>query len=135
MTNKSRNFIGIDVGKKKLDLGLWGDSSSWQVDNNEEGIEELLGWMQSIPDCLVVAEASGGLEMKAVTAISLAGIPVSVANPTRVRAYAKAIGQLAKTDAIDAQMIAQYAAVIQPEPQRVKDEQELTLSALVTRRK
>ncbi len=135
MTNKSRNFIGIDVGKKKLDLALWGDSSSWQADNNEEGIEELLGWMQSIPNCLVVAEASGGLEMKAVTAISLAGIPVSVANPTRVRAYAKAIGQLAKTDAIDAQMIAQYAAVIQPEPQRVKDEQELTLSALVTRRK
>ena len=135
MTNKTSNFIGIDVGKKKLDLALWGDSNSWQTDNNEEGIEELLGWVQSIPDCLVVAEASGGLEMKAVTAISLAGIPVSVANPTRVRAYAKAIGQLAKTDAIDAQMIAQYAAVIQPEPQRVKDEQELTLSALVTRRK
>ena len=75
MTNKSRNFIGIDVGKKKLDLARWGDSSSWQADNTEEGIEELLEWLQSIPNCLVVAEASGGLEMKAVKAISLRALP------------------------------------------------------------
>jgi len=135
MTNESRKFIGIDVGKEKLDVAIWGDNNSWQTDNNEEGIEQLLKWAESKSNSFVVVEATGGLEMKAVTAMMLAGIPVSVANPTRVRAYAKAIGQLAKTDAIDAQMIAQYAAVIQPEPQRVKDEQELTLSALVTRRK
>jgi len=135
MTNETRRYIGIDVGKEKLDLALWGDTDSWRINNNEEGMKQLLERIKSLPDCLVVIEATGGLEMKAVTAMMLAGISVSVANPTRVRAYAKATGQLAKTDAIDAQMIAQYAAAIQPEPQRVKDEQEMTLSTLVTRRK
>lgn len=135
MTNRTRKFIGIDVGKEKLDVAIWGDSKSWQTDNNEEGIKQLLEWVRSFSESLVVIEATGGLEMKAVTALMLAGISVSVANPTRVRAYAKAIGQLAKTDVIDAQMIAQYAATIQPEPQQVKNEQEMTLSALVTRRK
>lgn len=135
MTNESRKYIGIDVGKEKLEIALWGESKSWQIDNNEEGIGKLLEWIVSKSNCQVVIEATGGLEMKAANALMLAGIPVTVANPTRVRAYAKATGELAKTDAIDAQMIAGYAAAIQPEPQRVKDEEEMTLSALMARRK
>ena len=135
MTNNSRKYIGVDVGKEQLEIAQWGESKSWQTDNTEEGIEQLLEWISAKANCQVVIEATGGLEMKATNALMLAGIPVTVANPTRVRAYAKATGQLAKTDAIDAQMIAGYAGAIQPEPQRVKGEEEMTLSALVTRRK
>ena len=135
MTNQNRNYIGIDVGKQNLDIAQWGNPNSWQVENDEQGINEVLNWIQSLSDCLIVVEASGGLEMEIVTAAALDDIPVSVANPTRVRAFAKATGQLAKTDAIDAQMIAHYAAVIKPVPQQVKNEEQMTLSALVTRRK
>jgi transposase len=134
MTNETKTYIGIDVGKAELEIAQWGESKSWQTDNTEEGIEKLLEWVESRTNCQVVIEATGGLEMGTVNALMLAGIPVTVANPTRVRAYAKAIGQLAKTDAIDAQMIAGYAGTIRPGSQRVKGEEEMTLSALVTRR-
>jgi transposase len=135
MTNETKTYIGIDVGKDELEIAKWGETKSWQTDNTEEGIKKLIEWIRSQSNCQVVIEATGGLEMKAANALMLSGTPVTVANPTRVRAYAKATGELAKTDAIDAQMIAGYAGAIQPDPQRIKDEEEMTLSALVTRRK
>ena len=134
MTIKKGQIIGIDVGKKHLDIARWGASTSWQITNDPEGIAELMRDLKGEPIILVVVEASGGLEMGVVTEMALAEIPVSVANPTRVRAFARANGQLAKTDTIDAKMIAHYAAVIQPEPQQVKNEAQIKLSALVTRR-
>jgi transposase len=135
MTNETKRYIGIDVGKDELEIAIQGENKSWQTDNTEEGIRKLIERVGSKTNCQVVIEATGGLEMKAANGLMLAGIPVTVANPTRVRAYAKATGQLAKTDAIDAQMIAGYAGAIQPEPQRVKGEEEMALSSLVTRRK
>jgi len=129
-------FVGIDVSMHQLDIAIAGGEapSVWQVENNGEGIDGLLSQLADLDPALVVVEASGGLEMPLVSEMALVGMPISVANPTRVRALAKAEGQLAKTDKIDARVIARYAEVVQPNPRRQQDEAEIQLIALVNRR-
>jgi len=129
-------FVGIDVSMHQLDIAIAGGEapSVWQVENNGEGIDGLLSQLADLGPALVVVEASGGLEMPLVSEMALVGMPISVANPTRVRALAKAEGQLAKTDKIDARVIARYAEVVQPNPRRQQDEAEIQLIALVNRR-
>jgi transposase len=134
MTNQNEKFIGIDVGKSWLDIATWGSETVWQVDNNAEGVAELLDWLVEEEPELVVVEASGGYEQLAVQEMLMSGFPVAVANPTRVRALAKAIGKLAKTDAIDARLIAEYASIIRPTAMEPKLEVEIRLRAVITRR-
>lgn len=94
MTNETKTYIGIDVGKEELEIAKRGETKSWQTNNTEEGIGKLIEWIGTQSNCQVVIEATGGLEMKAARALMLSGIPVTVANPTRVRAYARATGEL-----------------------------------------
>lgn len=132
MTN-SPVCVGIDVSKQQLDIALR-PGRRYSVPNNEAGVASVLADLKTVSLTLVVLEATGGLELPLTSALALAGLPVVVVNPRQVRDFAKATGQLAKTDAIDAQVLARFAEVIRPEPRSLPDEQTQALAALVTRR-
>jgi transposase len=134
MTTPSEAYVGIDVGKAWLDVAVWGEDEVWRVSNDEAGVEELLDRVEKLEPQLIVVEATGGYEQLAVQTMLLKSLPVAVANPTRVRALSKATGKLAKTDVIDARLIAEYAFKIQPAAQAPKEANEIRLKALVTRR-
>jgi transposase len=108
-------FVGIDVSKGQMDFAFR-PGGSRSVPNNEAGFTQILAHLKAMPPTLVVLEATGGIELPLTSALALAGLPVVVVNPRQVRDFAKATGQLAKTDAIDAQVLAQFAEVIRPEP-------------------
>lgn len=127
-------FVGIDVGKTWLDMAVYSEAGCERYGNDDQGIRRMLDQMASLNPGLIVIEASGGYEKNLVMAIMEKGYPVSVANPTRVRALAKAMGFLAKTDKIDAQVIALYAQKVQPTPKKAQEADELLLRALVIRR-
>lgn len=127
-------FVGIDVSKGQLDIALC-PGRIFSVPNDEGGFAQILERLKANPPTLVVLEATGGLEIPLTGTLAAAGVPVVVVNPRQVRDFAKATGQLAKTDAIDAQVLARFAEVIRPEPRRLPDEQTQALAALVTRRR
>jgi transposase len=136
MTNekKTGGYVGIDVGKANLDVVHHERTGIQQWSNSPEGVSQLGQVIEEWQAVLVVVEASGGYERKIVAEMHSRGIQVVVANPTRVRAYATAAGILAKTDKIDARVIAEYAAVMKPRPQEQKSEKQTDMAALVTRR-
>lgn len=134
MTTTNSGYFGIDVGKGWLDIAEYGTETVSRVKNNAVGISQLVAQVAIELPQLVVVEASGGYEQALVQALQMVQLPVAVANPTRVRALAKATGKLAKTDKIDARLIAEYACKIQPNVQVPKEEKEMRLKALVTRR-
>lgn len=134
MTTKGAGYIGIDVGKTWLDVASWGSETVWRVSNNEEGVGAIFAHLTEAQPDLIAVEATGGYEQLLVQTMLANGMPVAVVNPTRVRALAKANGQLAKTDVIDARLIAEYAAKIQPESLAPKEAQEIRLKGLITRR-
>ena len=134
MTTQAEKFVGIDVGKNWLDVAIWGSDEVWQVSNDLAGVEQLLDQMVELEPKLVVLEATAGYEQLAAQELLVSGFLVAVANPTRVRALAKASGKLAKTDVIDARLIAEFAAKMQPEPLQLRTELEFRLRALVSRR-
>lgn len=127
-------FVGIDVSKAQLDVALRPDGR-FAVPNDEPGVAQLLTHLKAISPTLVVLEATGGVELPVTTALALAGMPVVVVNPRQVRDFAKATGQLAKTDALDAGVLARFAEAIRPTPRRLPDAQTQELAALVTRRR
>lgn len=127
-------FVGIDVSKAVLDVATLPTGEKWSVANSKEGLQELVRHLKELKVHLVVLEASGGLERRAVAALAGAGLPVVAMNPRQVRDFAKATGQLAKTDAIDAGVLALFAERIRPEPRPLKDTQAQELEALVVRR-
>lgn len=134
MTTLSGAYVGIDVGKTWLDMAQWGDNAVWRVSNDEEGIAQVMARVAGMEAQLIAVEATGGYEQMLVQSLLLSGQPVAVVNPTRVRALSKATGKLAKTDVIDARLIAEYAFKIQPEALGPKEANEIHLKALVTRR-
>jgi len=134
MTTTKMTYVGIDVGKSWLDLAFWESDQVWREANDAAGIAGLVAQLLEVQPQLIAIEASGGYEQGLAQSLLLQGLPVAVVNPTRVRALAKATGKLAKTDVIDARLIAEYAAKIQPEAQAPKAAAELQLKALVTRR-
>jgi len=134
MTTSSDGYIGIDVGKNWLDVATWGEEAAWRVSNDEKGVAQVIERVTGAAPQLIAVEATGGYEQPVVRAMLLKELPVAVVNPTRVRALAKATGKLAKTDVIDAHLIAEYAFKIQPTTQAPKEEAEICLKALVTRR-
>ena len=127
-------YVGIDVGKKWLDIACWGSERSWQIANDESGYSKIKEWLAGWQPKLVVVEATGGYERSLVQALLKDKWAVAVANPTRVRALAKATGKLAKTDKIDAHLIAEYGAKTNPSPVKLGDERENQLRALVRQR-
>lgn len=134
MTTASASYLGIDVGKSWLDVSVWGKQFVWRVSNDESGVRKLTSFLARLNVGRIVVEATGGYEQLAVRAMFTQDLPVAVVNPTRIRALSKAIGKLAKTDAIDARLIAEYAFKINPDPLLAKGEMEIHLRELVTRR-
>jgi transposase len=128
-------FAGIDVSKTALDVALRPSGEAWRCANDEAGIGELVSRLKPLAPHLIVLEATGGLERLLVAALVLAGLPLAVVNPRQVRDFAKATGQLAKTDALDAAMLAHFAEAIHPEPRPLPDAQSQALAALVERRR
>lgn len=127
-------FVGIDVSKAQLDVALR-PTGRFVVPNDDSGIAQLLERLKATSPTLVVLEATGGLELPLVGAVAAAQIPVVVVNPRQVRDFAKATGQLAKTDALDAQVLAHFADVVRPTPRPLPDAQTQELAALVTQRR
>ena len=128
-------FIGIDVSKAVLDVAVAPTKEKWSVPNSAEGMQDLVRRLKELNPNLVVLEATGGLERRAVAALAGAGLSVVAVNPRQVRDFARATGQLAKTDAIDAAVLALFAERIRPEPRPLKDAEALELEALVVRRR
>lgn len=128
-------FVGVDVAKGELVAALRPAGETWTVANDEAGIQELLRRLQLRSPTLVVVEATGGYERALVAALATASIPLVVANPRQVRDFARSTGQLAKTDHIDAHILALFAERVRPEPRPLPDEATRTLEALLTRRR
>jgi transposase len=130
----SKPFVGIDVSKRSLDVNVYGEKDTITLGNDPEGITKLVEQMKVIQPERIVFEATGGYERRAVNALVEAALSVAVVNPTRVRRFAEAVGILAKTDKIDAQLIARYASVVQPVANCQQNPLEEQLSAFVDRR-
>ncbi|MBI2855728.1 MAG: IS110 family transposase [Chloroflexi bacterium] len=128
-------FIGIDVSKAHLDVAVLPTGQGWRESNDEAGRTRLVEQISALTPALVVLEATGGLEAPLAGALGVAKVPVAVVNPRQVRDFAKALGLLAKTDTLDAQVIAQFAQRVRPTPRPLPDAQAQELSALLTRRR
>jgi transposase len=128
-------FVGIDVCKAQLDVSIRPTAQTLSVTNDKAGIKVLIKHFKKLQPHLVVLESTGGLERQIMTALIGAEIPVVMANPRQVRDFAKSTGQLAKTDRIDAAVLAHYAEAIRPKPRPLPDELTLELRALTARRR
>jgi transposase len=128
-------FVGLDVAKATLDVALRPSGEQWSVSNDEAGVAALVDRLRPLPPTLVVCEATGGFERAAIAMLAAAGLPVVVANPRQIRDFARATGQLAKTDQIDAAILALFAERVRPTPRPLPDEAAQLLDALLTRRR
>jgi transposase len=128
-------FVGIDVSKARLDVGVRPSDERTSVPYDAHGITTLLAQLTQVQPTRIVMEATGGLERLLLRALVDAALPVVVVNPRQVRDFAKATGQLAKTDTLDAQVLARFAEVIRPTPRVIPDAQTQELAALLARRR
>ncbi len=128
-------FVGIDVAKATLDVATRPGGERWSTPNDEAGISALVARLRPLAPTLIVLEATGGFETATVAAVAAAGLAVVVANPRQVRDFARATGQLAKTDALDAQILALFAERVRPEPRPLPDAAAQALDAVLTRRR
>lgn len=129
-------FIGIDISKTSLDVATLPAEQSWSVPNSDQGIESLVAKINEVgPPTLVLMEATGGFERRILAALAAVGIPVIAVNPRNVRDFAKSLGLLAKTDRIDARVLALFADRIRPECRPLPDEQTRALQDLIVRRR
>ena len=133
--HNTQRFVGIDVSKDTLEVGVRPDGKRWSVANSEQEITTLLESLLDVSPALIVVEATGGLQVMVVAELTAAGLPVAVVNPRQVRDFAKATGQLAKTDVIDADILAHFGEALRPEVRDLKDEETQHLTALMTRRR
>lgn len=128
-------FIGIDVSKARLDIAIRPSGESESMANDRVAIEALVKRLGEIEPALIVLEATGGMQCQVSAALGGAGLPVAVVNPRQVRDFAKATGQLAKTDRIDALVLARFAEAVRPKVRPLPDEVSLELRALIARRR
>lgn len=132
---EEEKYVGIDVSKKRLDIAVRPEDKRWEVTNDEAGIAGLIKELVKMKPEVVVVEATGGLERELVIECGAAGIPVAVVNPRQTRDFAKATGQLAKTDQLDARNLAHFGEALKPEVRELPDEKSQELAALMTRRR
>jgi transposase len=133
--NAEESFAGIDVCKSTLDVRIEPAGETLQVSNDDEGIKALCSWLSQFDPTLIVMEATGGLETRAASELAARGLCLAVVNPRQVRDFAKASGQLAKTDRIDAQVLCGFGRAIRPAARPLKDTLTQQLDDLVTRRR
>lgn len=131
----SEVFVGIDVSKAALDVGVLPLAQFWTAPNDEAGCRSLAERLQTLSPALIVLEATGGFETLVTATLAAAGLPVVVVNPRPVRDFAKATGTLAKTDRLDARVLALFAQRLRPPVRPLKDAQSRELDALFTRRR
>jgi transposase len=125
--------VGIDVSKEGLDVAVRPGNEVWSLNNDPAGIKALTGKLKKLSPQRIVLEATGGYEQELALRLSKAGLPVAVVNPRQVRDFARAVGKLAKTDPIDARILAHFAEAVKPPCRLVKDHQLDELDQLVTR--
>ena len=128
------SYVGIDVAKARVDVAVRPSGNIWSEDYDEAGIEGLVVRLQTLGPAAVVLEATGGLEVPLASALAAAALPVAVVNPRQVRDFAKATGRLAKTDALDAQVLAHFAEAVRPAIRQLRDADTQELNAMTTRR-
>ena len=128
-------IVGIDVSKDRLDVAVRPTGEVFAVERNAAGLDGLIARLKELSPRIVALEATGGFETVVAAALAAAGLPVVIVNPAQVRAFAKAIGQRAKTDPIDAGVIAHFAEATNPEPRPLPDEATRSLADLVARRR
>jgi transposase len=131
---KPKTFIGIDVSKQVLEVAVHESDYQFRCANKASAFGDLIVELITLRPALIVLEATGGLEIPVAAALHAAGLPVVVVNPRQVRDFAKALGQLAKTDRLDARVLAHFAAAIKPPLRPIKSADEQELDALVGRR-
>ena len=127
--------VGIDVSKDRLDVAVHPGGEAFAVERNAAGLERLAVRLREVAPQIVALEATGGFETIAAASLAAAGLPVVVVNPAQIRSFAKALGQRAKTDPIDAVVIARFAEATRPEPRPLPDEATRLLADLVARRR
>ncbi len=132
--NSKRVVVGIDVSKAMLDCAVLPSKETFRHSNDDAGIAQLIERLRTLRPDLVVMEATGGFETAVASALAGAQFRVAVVNPRQVRDFAKAIGRLAKTDQIDALVIAEFGLAVEPQVFRVPDEDSQALQALLVRR-
>jgi transposase len=128
-------YVGIDVSKDRLDVHVRPSREAFAVSRDGKGLEELIDRLRTLSPALVVVEATGGFETIAAAAIAGAMLPLAIVNPAQVRHFAQAVGKRAKTDPIDAEVIARFAEAVKPEPRPLPDAQARLLGELVARRR
>ena len=128
-------FVGIDVSKAQLDVAVRPTGKRWTLPYDQTGIEGLIPQIVDLEPALVLLEATGGLELPLVAALAAAALPVVVVNPRQVRDFAKATGTLAKTDTLDAGVLAHFADAVRPEVRPLKDAETQVLNSLTARRR
>ncbi|MFZ0052631.1 MAG: IS110 family transposase, partial [Desulfobaccales bacterium] len=132
---KTPVFVGIDISKKHLDIFLTPTDTSFTVPNTEAGIVKLVARLSQVAPQIILLEATGGYEFLAVAALREAGLPACFINPRQVRDFARSLGILAKTDRIDARVLAQFAEKLRPQPRPLPEAQQQELKHLMVRRR
>ena len=135
MTTTAPVFVGIDISKARLDVALRPAGSPFTVPYDDAGIAMVVERLSALSPVGIVVEATGGLEVLLSGALATAGLPVAVVNPRQVRDFARATGRLAKTDRLDAQILAQFAEAVRPACRPLPDASTQQLAALLTRRR
>ena len=128
-------FVGIDVSKERLDVAVRPTGEAWQVSHDSRGINDLVERLGELAPQLVVLEATGGMEMALAGELAASKLAIAVVNPRHVRDFARAAGKLAKTDALDAQVLAHFAEAMRPDSRPLPDDASQELRALVARRR
>jgi transposase len=129
------NFVGIDVSSERLDCHVRPSGEAFAVARDGESLASLVDRLRALAPAVIVIEATGGYEVTVAAAIAAAALPLAIVNPRQIRDFARATGRLAKTDALDAEIIARFAEQIRPEPRPVPSEQARALGELVARRR
>lgn len=132
---EERVVVGVDVSKARLDCATWPACAVWSHAYAAVGVRELVARVQALKARLVVLEATGGLEIEAATELTRAGVPVAVVNPRQTQRFAQALGILAKTDRVDAGVLARFGAMTGVEPRPLKDEALRALDEVLARRR
>jgi transposase len=131
----TEHFIGIDVSKDHLDIAIRPIKDQFRLSNTDEGVDALIQQLRPLKPCLIVMEATGRYHQLVLSRLLAAGLPAVAINPRQARDFARAIGRLAKTDAIDADVLAEFADKIRPELRSIADEATQELEAICTRRR
>ena len=129
------HFVGIDVSKAHLDVHVLPTGDSFRVSHDDDGLVTLIERLRPVAPVVLVLEATGGYDVTAAATLASAGLPVAVVNPRQIRDFARATGQLAKTDTLDARVIALFAEAVRPAPRPMPDEQARALGELIARRR